>query len=34
MRPEQVAKWLGQARFRAYLEATDGRHEQAVNLYN
>jgi hypothetical protein len=34
MRPEQVAKWLGKARFRAYLEAVDEDHERAVALYD
>jgi Abi-like protein len=34
MRPEQVAKWLGDARFRAYLMAVDGHHKRAVDLYN
>jgi hypothetical protein len=34
MRPDQVASWLGEPRFRAYLEVTDGQHERAVALYN
>jgi hypothetical protein len=34
MRPEQVGSWLGEARFRAYLEAGNGHHEKAVDLYN
>lgn len=34
MRPDQVAKWLGEPRFRAYLEAADNRHPKAVSLYN
>ncbi|MDQ3725899.1 MAG: Abi family protein [Actinomycetota bacterium] len=34
MRPEQVTNWLGEARFRAYLEASAGEHERAVALYN
>lgn len=34
MRPDQVAKWLGEPRFRAYLEASDGQHDRAVALYN
>ena len=34
MRPDQVAKWLGEPRFRAYLEAADDRHPKAVSLYN
>lgn len=33
MRPDQVTKWLGEARFRAYLKAAQGNHEQAVALY-
>ncbi len=34
MRPEQVANWLGEPRFRAYLETSGGEHEKAVALYN
>lgn len=34
MRPDQVAKWLGEPRFRAYLEAANDRHPKAVSLYN
>lgn len=33
MRPDQVARWLGEARFRAYLEVAEGQHERAVALY-
>jgi hypothetical protein len=33
MRPDQVARWLGEARFRAYLEVADGQHKRAVALY-
>ena len=34
MRPDQVARWLGEPRFRAYLRASDGNHGRAVALYN
>lgn len=34
MRPDQVTKWLGEPRFRAYLEAADDEHQRAVSLYN
>jgi hypothetical protein len=34
MRPDQVARWLGEPRFRAYLEVTAGEHARAVALYN
>jgi len=34
MRPDQVARWLGGPRFRAYLEVTAGEHARAVALYN
>jgi hypothetical protein len=34
MRPDQIAKWLGEPRFRAYLEAANGEHRKAVSLYN
>jgi hypothetical protein len=34
MRPDQIASWLGEPRFCAYLEETGGRHERAVALYN
>lgn len=34
MRPDQVASWLGEPRFCAYLEETNGMHERAVALYN
>lgn len=33
MRPDQVSRWLGGARFRAYLGEADGHHERAVALY-
>jgi len=34
MRPDQAARWLGEPRFRAYLEETGEQHEKAVALYN
>jgi len=34
MRPDQVAKWLGEPRFRSYLEAANEQHPKAVSLYN
>src|SRR6188768_2034685 len=34
MRPDQVAAWISESRFRAYLQARDGDHERAVALYN
>jgi hypothetical protein len=34
MRPDQVAKWLGEARFRSYLNASESHHDRAVFLYN
>jgi Abi-like protein len=33
MRPDQVNRWLGEARFRPYLKATRDSHERAVALY-
>lgn len=33
MQPDQVARWLGEPRFRAYLAKTDGQHGRAVALY-
>lgn len=33
MRPDQIIRWLGEARFRPYLNATQGQHEKAVALY-
>lgn len=34
MRPDQVVKWLGEPRFRAYLEKANRQHSDAVSLYN
>lgn len=34
MRPDQVAKWLSEPRFRAYLAFCGGDHRRAVALYN
>lgn len=34
MRPDQVVKWLGEPRFRAYLRTANGQHQEAVSLYN
>jgi hypothetical protein len=34
MRPDQVAPWLSEARFDAYLEASGRDHARAVALYN
>lgn len=34
MRPEQVAKWISDARFHAFLEASGHDHDRAVALYN
>lgn len=33
MRPDQVTAWLSDARFDAYLGASDGDHERAVAVY-
>jgi hypothetical protein len=33
LNPEQVTQWLGTPRFQRYLDARDGRHEDAVLLY-
>jgi hypothetical protein len=34
MRPEQVHRWLSDARFLAYTQACNGDHGRAVSLYN
>ncbi|MGB7685815.1 MAG: hypothetical protein WBL45_08555 [Solirubrobacterales bacterium] len=34
MRPEQVTKWISDARFHAFLEASGHDHDRAVALYN
>jgi len=33
MRSEQIAAWVGEPRFQRYLDAQDGRHDDAVALY-
>jgi hypothetical protein len=34
MEPEQVSLWLSDARFQSYLDACDGDHARAVELYD
>ena len=34
IRPDQVAKWISEPRFRSYLQARGGEHERALALYN
>jgi hypothetical protein len=34
VRPDQVAAWTSESRFRSYLEAAGGNHDRAVALYN
>jgi hypothetical protein len=34
MRPDQITRWLGEPRFRAYLAAANGQHQRAADLYN
>lgn len=33
MKPEQAVRWLSEPRFRNFLSAADGKHDQAVALY-
>jgi Abi-like protein len=33
VRPDQIAAWISESRFRSYLEASGGDHDRAVALY-